>query len=71
MSSVVHALWVSQDAGPLIMPGSVPLDVPAVLSEITQYLPDSWKPIIDTDIDGPAATPVKIDAERPLFGSGP
>ena len=68
MSSVVHALWVSQDAGPLIMPGSVPLDVPAVLSEITQYLPDSWKPIIDTDIDGPGASSVKIDAERPLFG---
>ena len=50
------------------MPGSVPLDVAPVLSEITQYLPDSWKPIIDTDIDGPASTPVQIDAERPLFG---
>jgi predicted AAA+ superfamily ATPase len=28
MSAVVHALWESQDAGPLIMPGSLPLDVP-------------------------------------------
>lgn len=68
MSSVVHALWESQDAGPLIMPGSLPLDVPSVLSEITQYLPDSWKPIVDADIDGVASTPVQIDSERPLFG---
>jgi predicted AAA+ superfamily ATPase len=68
MSSVVHALWESQDAGPLIMPGSLPLDVPSVLSEITQYLPDSWKPIVDADIDGSGSTPVHIDSERPLFG---
>lgn len=69
MSSVVHALWVAQDASPIILPGTVPLDVATVASEITQYLPDSWKPIIDTDIDGTESTPVRIDAERPLFGS--
>jgi len=40
-----------------------------VASEITQYLPDSWKPIIDTDIDGPNSTPTKVDAERPLLGA--
>jgi len=68
MSAVVHALWESQDAGPLIMPGSLPIDVPSVLSEITQYLPDSWKPIVDADIDGSSSTPVQIDSERPLFG---
>jgi predicted AAA+ superfamily ATPase len=68
MSAVVHALWESQDAGPLIMPGSLPLDLPTVLSEISQYLPDSWKPIVDADIDGPGSTPVQIDSERPLFG---
>jgi len=66
---VVHALWVSQDASPMILPGTVPLDVPTVASEITQYLPDSWKPIIDTDIDGPNSTPTKVDAERPLLGA--
>ena len=68
MSAVVHSLWTSQDASPLIMPGSVPLDVPAVLSEITQYLPDSWKPIVDADIDGVGSTPIQIDNERVLFG---
>lgn len=69
MSTVVHALWVAQDASPMILPGTVPLDVPTVASEITQYLPDSWKPIIDTDIDGAGSTPARIDTERPLLGS--
>lgn len=68
MSSVVHALWVAQDASPMILPGTVPLDVATVASEITQYLADSWKPIIDTDIDGPGSTPVRVDSERPLLG---
>jgi predicted AAA+ superfamily ATPase len=69
MSSVVHALWIAQDAGPVILPGTVPLDVPTVTSEITQYLPDSWKPIIDSDIDGLGSSPVKIDTERPTLGA--
>jgi predicted AAA+ superfamily ATPase len=68
MSAVVHTLWELQDAGPLIMPGSLPLDDPNVLTQISQYLPDSWKPIIDADIDGPRSTPAQIDSERPLFG---
>ena len=69
MSTVVHALWRNQDASPLIMSGSIPLDVPTVNSELTQYLPDSWKPIIDSDIDGENATPVQIDSERKTFGT--
>ncbi len=69
MSTVIHELWSSGDASPLIMPGSVPLHAPRVASELTNYLPDSWRPIIDKDIDGEGATPVLIDAGRPAFGS--
>ncbi len=68
MSAVIHALWARQTADPLIMPGSVPLDLTTVAGELTQYLPDAWKPIVDADIDGDGSTPVKIDAERPTFG---
>ena len=50
------------------MPGGVPLDADEVLSEITQYLEDNFKPVIDTDIDGPSATPALIDASRPTYG---
>ncbi|MDP9888288.1 DUF499 domain-containing protein [Pseudarthrobacter enclensis] len=67
MSTVVHELWTAGDRSPMIMPGSVPLDADGVLTEITQYLDDQWKPIIDADVDGPAATPAKIDASRPAF----
>lgn len=68
MSMVIHKLWVAQDAGPLIMPGSIPLADPVVTSELTQYLQDNWKAIIDVDIDGDEATPVEIDKERTIFG---
>jgi predicted AAA+ superfamily ATPase len=68
MSSVIHALWASGDAGPLIMPGSVPLELPGVSGELVQYLQDAWKPIVDTDVDGEGSTPVRIDAERETFG---
>ena len=67
MSKVIHTLWVSGDAGPLIMPGSVPLDISAPRDELTQYLEDSWKPILDKDVDGPQAVPAAIDATRPAF----
>ncbi|QXT62660.1 Swt1 family HEPN domain-containing protein [Tessaracoccus palaemonis] len=68
MSTVVHALWKGEDSSPLIMPGSLPLATSSVNSELTQYLQDSWKTIIDADVDGPNSEPVKIDTERPLFG---
>lgn len=68
MNSVIHTLWVGEDQGPLIMPGSIPLATPAVNSELTQYLPDSWKAIIGADVDGPQSEPVKIDQAKPVFG---
>lgn len=67
MSTVVHELWVAGDQSPMIMPGSIPLDADGVLTEITQYLDDQWKPIIDADVDGASATPTRIDASRPAF----
>ncbi len=68
MSAVVSSLWMAGDESPLIMPGSIPLDAIGVRDEITQYLNDQWKPIIDADIDGAGSVPQRIDAERPLFG---
>ncbi|TXI48376.1 MAG: ATP-binding protein [Mycolicibacter arupensis] len=68
MSTVIHALWTGEDASPLIMPGSVPLATANVNSELTQYLQDSWKAIIDADVDGPSSEPARIDKDKPLFG---
>ena len=68
MNTVIHSLWVGEDQSPLIMPASIPLGTAAVNSELTQYLQDSWKAVIDADVDGPNSEPVKIDAGKPLFG---
>lgn len=68
MSAVIHTLWVKDDPAPLIMPGGIPLDADEVQSEITQYLEDRFKPVIDADIDADTATPVQIDASRPTLG---
>lgn len=67
VSSIVHELWVSDDAAPLIMPGYVPLDASTVNTDLTQYLEDQWKPIIDSDIDGPGSTASEIDKSRPAL----
>ena len=50
------------------MPGSIPLATANVNAELTQYLQDSWKTIIDADVDGPNSEPARIDKEKPLFG---
>ncbi|MDR1189252.1 MAG: DUF499 domain-containing protein, partial [Bifidobacteriaceae bacterium] len=69
ISSVVHELWAEGDASPLILPGNVPLAATTVNTDLTQYLEDSWKPIIDRDIDGTAATAAQIDNARSTLGS--
>jgi predicted AAA+ superfamily ATPase len=69
MSQVISALWNAGDTTPLITPGVVPVSSSDVYSEITHYLDDNWRPIIDKDVDGPGSTPVVIDGERPAFGS--
>lgn len=68
VSSIVHELWESNDGSPLILPGNVPLDATTVNTDLTQYLEDQWKPIIDSDIDGPGSTAQQIDLDRPNLG---
>nr|WP_315583838.1 DUF499 domain-containing protein [Actinomyces viscosus] len=68
MSAVVHSLVQAGDDAPLIMPGSIPFDDDAVRDEIAGYLDDAWRTIIETDVDGENATPLRIDRDRELFG---
>jgi predicted AAA+ superfamily ATPase len=69
MSAVIHELWERDDPAPVILPGGVPLDADDVLTEISQYLEDSFKPVIDADIDGASSTPAMIDASRSALGT--
>ena len=68
MASVIHCLWERGDRSPLIMPATLPIDDARVRDELTRYLSDSWKPIIESDVDGPNSLPLRIDAEAPNLG---
>ena len=45
-----------------------PLERAEVNAELTQYLQDSWKAVIDADVAGPKSTPARIDNARSVFG---
>ncbi|MCC7383915.1 MAG: DUF499 domain-containing protein [Deltaproteobacteria bacterium] len=68
LAKVIHRLWESQDASLLIMPASIPIDDPAVKSELTRYLEDVWEPIMSQDVDGPTSLPLDIDRQNPNLG---
>lgn len=68
MAAVIHELWERGDSSLLILPGTVPIDAPAVSSELTRYLEDGWIPVIENDIDGPTALPLRLDRDNPNLG---
>ena len=65
MAQVIHTLWMSDDASLMLMPGNVPIASPRVEPELLHYLPDAWRSIIATDVDGQASTPYAIDQAAP------
>jgi hypothetical protein len=68
MAAVVHELWERNDANLLIMPATVPIDAPQVSSELTRYLEEGWTPVIESDVDGPNALPLRLDRDNPALG---
>jgi len=68
MAAVIHSLGEKGDRNPLIMPASIPIDVPRVQFELTRYLSDNWVPVIEKDVDGPNALPLRLDGEVPNLG---
>ena len=68
MATVIHSLWESGDRNPLILPSMIPMGDLRVRPELTRYLTDNWVPIIETDIDGANALPLRIDADNPNLG---
>lgn len=69
MASVIHELWMSQDASPMIMPGSFPLDVPNVRDELTRYLDDNWNAVVDSEVDGKRSVPYRNDGNNSRYGN--
>ncbi len=63
MAAVIHELWMANDASAMIMPGSIPLDIPNVKDELIKYLPaqDTWNAVVDAEVDGKNSEPYKLE----------
>lgn len=68
MAAVIHSLWEKGDRNPLIMPANIAIDDTRVQFELTRYLSDNWVPVIEKDVDGPNALPLRLDGEVPNLG---
>jgi predicted AAA+ superfamily ATPase len=68
MAAVIHRLWENGDRNPLIMPGNIPIEDRRVQFELTRYLSDNWVPVIERDVDGPSALPLRLDGEVQNLG---
>ncbi|MDR1538599.1 MAG: DUF499 domain-containing protein [Clostridiales bacterium] len=69
MAAVIHELWMGNDAGFMIMPGSVPLDVPNVRDELTRHLSEGWNALVDREVDGRNSIPYQKDQQNVRYGS--
>ena len=68
MAAVIHSLWEKGDRNPLILPANIAIDDSRVQFELTRYLPDNWVPVIEKDVDGPSALPLRLDGAVPNLG---
>jgi len=68
MAAVIHELWMGNDAGLMIMPGSIPLDVPSVRDELTRHLSEGWNSLVDREVDGRNSVPYQTDLSNPRYG---
>jgi hypothetical protein len=68
MALAISQLWQRGDQSLLIMPGTLPMDSGALVSEMKKYLEEGWDPVIKSDVDGENALPLRIDAENKHFG---
>ncbi|MDO4547439.1 MAG: DUF499 domain-containing protein, partial [Clostridia bacterium] len=68
MAAVIHELWMGNDAGAMIMPGSIPMDVPNVRDELTRHLVEGWNAIVDREVDGKKSIPYQKDQSTPRYG---
>lgn len=68
MAAVIHQLWMTSDASPLILPGALPLSVAPVRDELLRSLSDNWNGIIDSEVDGNNSEPFKQDQANHRYG---
>lgn len=69
LALVVRRLWNGEGREPLILPGSLPVGDPDLSAQMRGLLAGAaWGPVLDGEVDGPSAAPVRLDADEPVFG---
>lgn len=68
MAAVIYELWMGNDASLMIMPGSIPMDVPNVRDELTRHLSDNWNAVVDSEVDGKNSVPYRLDQSVQRYG---
>ena len=68
MAKVISYLWQENDKNLMILPANIPMADSQVQSELTRYLDDQWRPIIDKDVDGTNSLPVDLDRQHSNLG---
>ena len=68
MAAVIHSLWQKGDRNPLILLANMSIDDRQVQFELTRYLPENWVPVIEKDVDGQQALPLRIAGEVANLG---
>ncbi len=69
MAKVIHRLWQDGNQDLLILPGSLPLYDGSVRTELSNYLPPGWDPVLERDVDGERSEPTEMDQRETRFGS--
>ena len=68
MALAISELWKRGDQSLLIMPGNLPMDSGALVSEMRRYIEKAWSTVIKTDVDGESSRPLRLDEENKHFG---
>jgi len=68
MAAVIYELWMGNDASLMIMPGSLPLNLPNVRDELTRHLPENWNGVVDSEVDGKKSIPYQQDKHNKRYG---
>lgn len=68
MAAVIHELYIANDGGAMIMPGSIVFGKMQIREELIHYLSAGWDSIIENEVDGKRAVPASQDSKSGHYG---
>lgn len=64
MAKVIHRLWKDGNTDYLIAPGNLPIADADIRTELINYLPHGWEPIIESELDGEKSEAYSLDSSQ-------